>query len=226
MTNSSATLVCFAVREEAAHFRKFARSRPDIEILLTGMGRRNAEKAIGEALAKQRPQGVITAGFAGGLDPGLARGTVVFCAEQETNLMPALLSAGARIARFYCAEAVVATVAQKRVLRDNTGAQVVEMESQFIQAVCREHEVPVATVRVILDTATEDLALDFNRLMTPDQRIDGRKLAIALLKSPQKIPALLRLQKQSAMAAKALGEVLARALVVEGVGEWSDGVVE
>jgi adenosylhomocysteine nucleosidase len=214
MTNSPATLVCFAVREEAAHFRQLARSRPDIEILLTGMGRRNAEKAIGAALAKQRLQRVITAGFAGGLDPGLARRTVVFCAEQETNLMPALLSAGARRVRFYCAEAVVATAAQKRVLHDNTGAQVVEMESQFIQALCREHEVPVATVRVILDTATEDLVLDFNRLMTPDQRIDGRKLAIALLKSPQKIPALLRLHKESAMAARALGEVLASALAV------------
>ena len=214
MTNSPATLVCFAVREEAAHFRQLARSRPDIEILLTGMGRRNAEKAIGAALAKQRLQRVITAGFAGGLDPGLARRTVVFCAEKETNLMLALLSAGARRVLFYCAEAVVATAAQKRVLHDNTGAQVVEMESQFIQALCREHEVPVATVRVILDTATEDLVLDFNRLMTPDQRIDGRKLAIALLKSPQKIPALFRLRKESAMAARALGEVLASALAV------------
>jgi len=86
------------------------------------------------------------------------------------------------------------------------------MESCFIHALCRKHEIPAAIVRVILDTATEDLALDFNQVMTPDQRIDNCKLAFCLFRSPAKIGALLRLQKKSTAAARRLGEVLSGVL--------------
>ena len=213
MTSVVYSLVCFAVREEAGHFKKLIRGRPGIEILLTGMGRRNAEKAVATALDKDRPGRVITAGFAGGLVPQLAKGTVVFCSSNEIGLEPVLREAGARPVRFHCAESVLTTVQQKRLLHETTGADAVEMESHWIQSLCRGRNIPVATVRVILDTANEDLMLDFNQFLTVDQRIDGRKLALALLKAPSKIWALLRLQKESAIAARKLGDVLAKVLL-------------
>ena len=82
------------------------------------------------------------------------------------------------------------------------------MESEFICAICRESKIPHATVRVILDAAGEDLPLDFNELATAEHKMDYRKLALALVKSPGKISALLRLQKQSHAAAIKLAEVL------------------
>jgi hypothetical protein len=87
------------------------------------------------------------------------------------------------------------------------------MESRCIHELSNAVNVPAATVRVILDTASEDLALDFNQLMTPDLKLDGRKLGMTLIKAPGKIGALLQLQRQSASAAVRLGEVLARALL-------------
>jgi hypothetical protein len=84
------------------------------------------------------------------------------------------------------------------------------MESQSICAVCKEQRVPCATVRVILDTAQEDLPLDFNQLMTAGQKMNYGKLAVALAKSPGKIGALLGLQNQAQAAAGKLAEVLAR----------------
>jgi adenosylhomocysteine nucleosidase len=215
MTSAAPILVCFAVREEAGHFTRLAGSRPGVRILLTGMGRRNAETALAAALQEGRPRLVISAGFAGALLPDLTRGEVVFDVDKETVLEAGLRAAGARPVRFHCAERVVTTVEEKRALRAASGAEAVEMESGFIRLLCEKEAIPAGIVRVILDTAEEDLVLDFNPLMTDDQRIDGPKLALALLKAPWKIPGLLTFQKQSAAAARRLGETLAQVLGFE-----------
>ncbi len=80
----------------------------------------------------------------------------------------------------------------------------------MICATCREQNIPCATVRVILDAANEDLPLDFNQLMTARQQMNYGKLALALVRSPGKVGALLRLQKQAQTAAGTLAGVLAR----------------
>ena len=79
------------------------------------------------------------------------------------------------------------------------------MESEAIQDICREQRLPCATVRVISDTANEDLPLDFNQLSKPDLNLDYGKLAWAIVKSPGKIPALLRLQKNSSAGRETAG---------------------
>ena len=205
--------VCFAVKEEARAFQQLAGERRDLKVLLVGMGKRNAERAIRAALAVEQPELVLTCGFAGGLRPELAMGTVVFDADPETGLEPALLAAGAKPARFHNAQRVAATAQEKRALRESTGADAVEMESQSVRAVCRERKIPSATVRVILDAAQEDLPLDFDHLMTADQQMSYGKLALTLMKSPGKVGALLRLRRQTNAAAENLGQVLARLLL-------------
>jgi nucleoside phosphorylase len=76
-------LVTFAVKEEAYAFQKLAGSRVDLRVLLTGIGQRNAEEAVRIALAGESPRLVLTCGFAGGLNPELATGTVVFSVDEN-----------------------------------------------------------------------------------------------------------------------------------------------
>jgi adenosylhomocysteine nucleosidase len=209
MSLGAFTLVCFAVKEEAKPFNQLIGSRPEVQTLLTGIGQRNAEKAIRAAFSQQKPERVLTCGFAGGLRPDLAAGTIVFSADKETGWEPALLAADALPARFHCVERVATTAEQKRALRQATGADAVDMESQVICAVCREQNVPSAIVRVILDTADTELPLDFNQFLTADEQLDIPKLTRTILMSPGKVPALLRLQKEGKAAAEKLGQVLA-----------------
>ena len=205
-------LVCFAVKEEARFFKPEAGSPEQIQTLLTGIGRHNADKSIRKLLAQHKPRLVLSCGFAGGLRPELASGNVVFSVDAGTGLEAPLVAAGARPARFHCVDRVATTAEEKRALWQATSADAVEMESQIICECCRERTIPSGTVRVILDTAGEDLPLDFNQLMTADQRMDYPKLAVALVKSPGKVSALLRLQKQSGDAAQRLADVLNKVL--------------
>jgi adenosylhomocysteine nucleosidase len=201
------TLICFALKEEAAPFRKIAAGKSGISILLTGIGRQNAKKSLREFLATHSPKLVLTCGFAGGLNPDLKLGDVVFETSDET-LRTKLLGAGAKQSNFFCADRIATTVAEKKKLRAETGADAVEMESAAIHAVCRERGISCATVRVISDTASEDLPLDFNALAKPDKNLDFGKLFLAIAKSPGKISALMELQKKTKFAAKQLAEVL------------------
>ena len=185
-------------------------SRLPVTTLITGIGQRNAEKSIRSFLAKQQPRLVITSGFAGGLDPMLPIGAVVFAADDDFPFTPALVAAGARPVRFFCVTNVIPTAEAKQELRRSTGADAVEMESEVIRAICREHRISSATVRVISDAANEDLPLNFNHFMTADMKMDYGRLTWALLKSPKKIGELLKFRKKIEAAAENLATVLTK----------------
>ena len=203
------TLVCFALNEEAAPFRKLALRIPDVWILITGIGPQNAETSVRQFLAKRLPKLVLTCGFAGGLNPELKSGDVVFITGYPA-LEEKLADTNAKHASFFSAPRIATTVAEKQQLRAETGADVVEMESGAILAVCRESQIPCAMVRAISDTAHENLPLDFNALSKPDRSLDYGKLAWAIAKAPWKIGALLQLHKQTSIAAQQLANVLAK----------------
>ncbi len=214
--NKSMTLVCFAVEQEAGPFRKLARVIPEARIIVTGMGTRNAKSALQTALEENSFSRVITGGFAGGLNPRLPLGAVVFDADEGFTLARSLSAAGAVVGRFHWAERVKVTAGEKKAVWDATRLDAVEMESGVIRAACRERGIPSATVRVISDAADEDLPIDFNRFMTPDQRIDYPRLIWALARSPATVPALLRFARDSRAAAARLAEVLAKSLSAPG----------
>jgi len=198
-------LICFAVKEEAKFFQVHS---GNVQVWITGIGRMNAAESIREAVAAVQPECVLTCGFAGGLNPALQLGKVVFDEDFDAGVGSALHALGAVSARFHCARRVAITAAEKSELWRSTTADVVEMESSVIRTLCREWKIPSATIRVISDTAQDDLPLDFNALMTSDDRIHYGKLARAVLVSPRRIPLLLSFQRQTMIAARELGRVL------------------
>jgi adenosylhomocysteine nucleosidase len=206
---SKTIAVCFALEEEAAPFRKRCANKKNVSIFLTGIGRVNAEKSARKFLATHSPELLLTCGFAGGLNPKLKIGDVVFeIGRQQSAIGNQLTAAGAKPAKIFCADKIAWTAAEKKKLRDETGKDAAEMESGAVQSVCRERGISCATVRVISDAANDDLPLDFNRFLKPDKSVDMGKLFLAVAKSPGKIGALMELQKRTKFAAEKLAAVL------------------
>ena len=206
--NSGEILVTFAVKEEM----KFFPGGPGIRRYITGMGRDNADDAIATAVAQIRPRLVLTCGFAGGLNPVLKSNEIVFGADEGSTLHDALQHAGGTPVSFFCARRVAITAEEKQRLWRGMGSDAVEMESESIREYCRERDIPSATVRVISDTALEDLPLDFNTLMSPAQKIHYGKLTWALVRAPFKLAELLAFQQKTVDAAKSLGAFLTKVL--------------
>lgn len=198
------TLVCFAVKEEA----KFFTPPPGVRVLVTGIGRHNAFRKIEAYLARETPAGVLTCGFAGGLNPNLSVGDIVYDVDEGAPWEKALLASKAKLATFECISRVSCTANEKYKLWQVSGKDAVEMESDTIRQFFSRHKIPSATIRVISDTVHEDLPLDFNRIMTPDSRIDFAKLTARLLLKPRLIAQLLKFQGQTISAAQSLGAFL------------------
>ncbi|HLP76217.1 MAG TPA: hypothetical protein VK327_04800 [Candidatus Paceibacterota bacterium] len=203
-----ALLVCFAVKEEAVFALPLPMLKGGRDSIITGMGRRNASTEFEKILQRLNPDRVITSGFAGALNPDLKIGDVLFDEDFDAGFSGSLTASGAKAGTFHCSARVAVTVLEKAELRKSTGADAVEMESSVIRTLCKQHGIPSVTVRVISDTAHEDLPLDFNALMTANQKISVPKLAGALLKSPRSIPRLLELQRNTRLAARRLADVL------------------
>jgi hypothetical protein len=209
---TKSVLVCFALEAEARPFREKLRREHPIRILVTGMGPPNARQSIQRSLADFVPSAVLTCGLAGGLDPALARTTVLMEADEGFPFIPQLQAAGAKPGRFYCSPRVIITAAEKSQTRKAQQADAVDMESAVIRQECQSRQIPSATVRVISDTAAEDLPLDFNQYLDGDYRMNYPKIMAKALASPTRIHQLLLFQRQAKASAKVLADTLWRAL--------------
>jgi adenosylhomocysteine nucleosidase len=203
------TLVCFAVREEAKYFRP---ANANCRVVVSGIGKANAERALLKSIEDEPPRLVLTCGYAGGLNPRFKHGDVLFDADAGSTFAHAFANIGAMPAKFHCADRIIATTAEKRTLFQTTNADAVEMESGVIRELCRQRGIPSATIRVISDDAGENLPMDFNKIAGADGNMNYLKLAGALLKSPGLVPKLMRFQRELDGCSRKLADALGRLL--------------
>ncbi|MDB6054151.1 MAG: nucleoside phosphorylase [Verrucomicrobiales bacterium] len=201
-------LVCFAVREESTFFHKSS----NVDFLITGMGRDNAFSSVEEYLQTHQPPFVLTCGFAGALSPALNLNSILYSCDDDFPLIPQLMRLGGIQGVFAHSSSVLTTRQEKKTLLEQSGANVVEMESSVIRELCSAVGIPSAIVRVISDTAREDLPLDFNQFMDSRQNMRMPHLIFHVLTHPAKIPPLMRFGKQTRQAARELGSFLNRLL--------------
>lgn len=183
--------IVFALSIEADAFERRAQDRvewrgPGVVVLegtvagirvawcVSGVGGQAAARAAALMIDGHRPRRLVTAGFAGGLDPALPRGGIVRPAavtteEAGTRIPLAPIGAGAAGGEplLVSVAEVVATVAGKRALAARTGAAIVDMETHAIATLAVAAGLPCLGVRVVSDDATQTLPAEVAALSRP-----------------------------------------------------------
>jgi adenosylhomocysteine nucleosidase len=135
-----------------------------------GVGRERAARAARLLVDGHRPRLLVAAGFAGGLDPALARGAVVEPADargEQSGSESLALAAGGPGPTLVTVDRIVHTAAEKAGLAAATGAALVDMETLAVATVARAAGSPCRAVRVISDAAGDELPADVTRLVAP-----------------------------------------------------------
>jgi adenosylhomocysteine nucleosidase len=107
---------------------------------------------------------------------------------------------------------VVSTAAEKRRLREETGALAVDMESTAVAQRAAGAGLPMAALRAITDGADESLPIDFNRCIDSNGQFHRARLIRLVARHPSAVGGLLRLGRHSARAGQALTAFLTHAL--------------
>ena len=150
---------------------------------------------------------IVSSGLAGALDPALNPGDIVidgdpgFVARVRSVLRHAIAGTVTGV------DAIAATVAGKRALREATGAIACDMESHIAERVARERGLPFGVIRVISDGADASLPPVAMVAMRPDGGIALGAVLASLARDPRQLPALLRTGRQADRAFRELGRL-------------------
>jgi len=187
----------------AAQFAQEVRMRGDRWWLVAnGPGPRLVEQAL---KARMDVDGIINTGYCGALDPSLAIGDLVMWRGAE---IPSTLPHA--VGEISSTDRVVTTAAEKRRLREQTGAIAAEMEAGAVKKIAAQWALPFYCVRAVSDTASDDMPLDFNHYRDSDGRFSLPRIAIAAASRPfTRIPALRRLEANCKVASESIGAFFA-----------------
>jgi adenosylhomocysteine nucleosidase len=254
--------ILFALGRESAAFRREFRPQQRfpgapcraqfcgpswLTVLLveTGVGQAATERALVWILDKPkmggvpyRPNLVLSAGFAGALDPSLAIGDVVLATEivdtkgnlwQTTWPVEPLKGEWRppmRRGRVLTSPELVDTPEKKNDLGLRQQAVAVDMESAVLARLCSRNEVPFGCVRSISDRADTTLPSRLTELLN-NGRASWPRLLAACLRSPGLVGELRRLARDTkragAQLGKALGELLTLTLPWNEESEGAKG---
>lgn len=169
-----------------------------------GPGFEAAARGAAAILAAGPVDVLISTGTCGALEASLALGQIVVDSRDHQPRTPATYRSGPIVSQ----DRVASTVAEKQALAGQGVA--VEMESAAVRAAATREGVKFACIKCVSDTAGQSLPLDFNQYRAPDGSFRKARIAAAILAHPFRlIPAIAQLQRQSRLAAQALGGFLA-----------------
>jgi nucleoside phosphorylase len=177
-----------------------------IALLHTGVGAKLCQQRLKNFLAAERFTCLISAGFAGALAENLRVGEL-FIAENfsSADLLASsrqlLATLQPRFGKLVTAPAMIEAAISRRELGARSGAEAVDMETEFIAQACAGDGVPLLSLRAISDTPAEAFPAPPHILFNLErQKTDFGRLALYLLRHPPAIVRLIQFSRRIANA--------------------------
>jgi len=206
------------IRRRAAH-----EGIADRILVGEGLGRA-AARAAANALIAEGARALLSFGIAGGLDPAIECGTTVIaigikaedlgtraCTPEWAERLHQALRGATPVVRgdLAYAAAILGTGSEKAAAFAATGALAADMESYGIAEAAHAANVSFAAVRIVADTALEDLPSIALHAMAPDGSLKLGETLKRVARQPGQIPHLLRLGRSTARARRRLADLAA-----------------
>lgn len=223
MAESRPVAILAALDEEIAAIRRALPTPPGVVSVATGDGPRRAAWGAALVLEQYRPLAVVGAGIAGALSAGLAVGDIVASRRVRSAigdtpppdkglLQRALATGKAKAGTLVTVDRPVVSARAKAVLAAASGGDAVlavDMESAAWAREAAVRGVPYLILRVISDTAEEELPDFLPDCVGPDGSIRRGEVARRALLHPGSWGTLLRMRRRLHDASGALGTFLA-----------------
>ncbi len=196
-----------------------------LEVVVTGIGARNAERAAERCLrlaADGACSRVVWLGIAGALSPDLQVGDLVAAGiaaapgratvELDGELLRTAVAHGCRPGVVVTAPGLVATAASRHALWTRSGrrpATAVDMESHPSALVLQAAGIPLAVVRAISDTAADRLPAWLEGATAARGGLAPGAVAGGVVAHPASLGPLIRLRRRTAQLAPRLADAAA-----------------
>lgn len=193
------------VKQHEGRSYKFFEKSP-VVLVCGGIGSEAARRAAEAVINLYQPAAVISAGFAGGLDPNLGAGQMLTPRHVIDARDGSRTDSGAGEGVLISFESV-ADVEQKAKLADAYGAHAVDMEAAAVARSAEAHGIKFLACKVISDT--HDSSLPPIMRFVKNGRFNTRSFIAHIAIRPWLWPGVMKLARNSAIASKVLSEALA-----------------
>jgi adenosylhomocysteine nucleosidase len=192
-----------------------------VAVATGGPGRPAARHAAELLISGHRPRWIISAGFAGALNPAFARNDLILPDEviDQHGLRHAVHHPPALMARYPHASGRLLTLdhlvlrsQEKEELRRTFEADLVDMETSAVAAVCNQKLVRFLSIRVISDDAHGDLPREVASLFSRPGSYRVGAAMRAVWRRPSSLKDFWALYEHALEAAGRLAQFLARCL--------------
>ena len=189
---------------------------------ISGVGREAAQNAAQLMIDGHQHHTLVSAGFAGALAPNLEHGTVLVperilddnqqCIYPLGHSEQSLCPGGEIIdskTTLITVDAIITSKEEKALLREESHADLVDMESAAVACIAQEAGIQFFAVRAISDTSEETLPPEVSRLSQPQSPMHrfGAALA-AITRRPAAATDLWRLWEQGMSCSRTLADRL------------------
>ena len=184
-----------------------------IEVIHTGVGENMCRQRIGKFLQNQQFDFLISAGFAGSLNHELQVNDLLvaknFLTLDLKHAQSALSNVSIHTANMLTVRGVIDSREERERIARESGADAVDMETEFIARACAAQGIPLLPLRVITDTPTHPFPAPASVLFdVQQQRTRIAKFAKFFLAHPTRIPGLVHFSRRIARARTILTNAL------------------